>query len=89
MAKITEFKGYDGPLPEGLPLKPDVAPNPIIVDASTGAPVVYPGCHGVGVRAFIPQTTKRRRRTSDSFCFTSPHTSSSSPALTRQRNPTS
>ncbi len=58
MAKITEFKGYDGDLPDDLPSKPDVGPDPMIVDAANGVPVVYPGCHGVGVRVVHPVNEK-------------------------------
>lgn len=58
MAKITEFKGYDGDPPEGLPSKPEVGPDPMIVSASEGVPVVYPGCHGVGVRVVHPVNEK-------------------------------
>ncbi|MBK36799.1 MAG: hypothetical protein CME26_14890 [Gemmatimonadetes bacterium] len=59
MAKIREFKGYDAnDLPEGLPPKPEVAPDPVIVDASNGLPVVYPGCHGIGVRVVHPSNEK-------------------------------
>ena len=53
MAKITEFKGYQS---EALPTipKPEVAPDPMIVTVQEGVPVVYPNCHGVGVRVVHP-----------------------------------
>ena len=61
MAKITQFKGYDGPLPDDpayhVP-KPDVPPDPMIVNAQDGVPVKYPGCEGLGVRVVHPANPK-------------------------------
>ena len=60
MAKITEFKGYDGP-PTGPP-RPEKSPDPMIVNVADGVPVVYPGCHGVGVRVVHPANDKAPAR---------------------------
>lgn len=53
MAKITEFKGYDADRPPSIP-KPEVPPDPMIVNVQDGVPVVYPNCHGLGVRVVHP-----------------------------------
>ncbi len=53
MAKITQFKGYQGDEPPKIP-KPDVPPDPMIVTVQEGVPVSYPGCHGIGVRVVHP-----------------------------------
>ncbi len=53
MAKITEFKGYTGDKPPTIP-RPETPPDPMIVTVQDGVPVVYPGCHGVGVRVVHP-----------------------------------
>lgn len=53
MAKITEFKGYQSERPPTIP-KPDIPPDPLIVTVQDGVPVVYPECHGVGVRVVHP-----------------------------------
>lgn len=58
MAKITEFKGYAEGEEHPGPPKPDVAPDPMIVSAADGVPVVYPGCHGVGIRVVHPVNEK-------------------------------
>ncbi len=47
MAKITEFKSYQGDKPPTIP-KPDEPVDPMIVTVQDGVPVVYPGCHGAG-----------------------------------------
>ena len=59
MAKITQFKGYTDPNapPPKIP-KPAVPPEPMIVNAQDGVPVVYPGCHGLGVRVVHPVNPK-------------------------------
>lgn len=53
MAEITEFQGYASDHRPTIP-KPDVPPDPMIVTVQEGVPVVYPGCHGVGVRVVHP-----------------------------------
>ena len=54
MAKITHFKGYSGPLtPSSIP-KPSTPVDPIILTVQDGVPVVYPGCHALGVRVVHP-----------------------------------
>ena len=53
MAKITQFKGYTGEKPPTIP-KPEIPPDPMIVTVQEGVPVVYPGCHGLGVRVVHP-----------------------------------
>lgn len=53
MAKITTFQGYAGDKPPAVP-KPDEPVDPMIVTVQGGVPVVYPGCHGVGVRVVHP-----------------------------------
>tara|TARA_B100000749_G_scaffold151995_1_gene116764 strand:+ start:74 stop:496 length:423 start_codon:yes stop_codon:yes gene_type:complete len=53
MAKFTEFKGYQGDKPPTIP-KPETPPDPMIVTAQEGVPVVYPGCHGTAVRVVHP-----------------------------------
>src|SRR5512147_1556939 len=53
MAKITEFQGYQSDRPTTIP-KPDHPVDPRIVTVQDGVPVVYPGCHGVGVRVVHP-----------------------------------
>ncbi|HJP31306.1 MAG TPA: cupin domain-containing protein [Candidatus Latescibacteria bacterium] len=58
MAKITEFKGYDAGDEVPGPPKPDSSPDPMIVSAEDGVPVVYPGCHGLGVRVVHPVNEK-------------------------------
>ncbi|MFH1924006.1 MAG: cupin domain-containing protein [Planctomycetota bacterium] len=57
MAKITTFKGYEGDEPPKVP-KPDEPVDPRIVTVQDGVPVVYPGCHGVGVRVVHPANPK-------------------------------
>jgi len=57
MAKITTFKGYEGDEPPKVP-KPDEPVDPMIVTVQDGVPVVYPGCHGVGVRVVHPANPK-------------------------------
>jgi mannose-6-phosphate isomerase-like protein (cupin superfamily) len=57
MAKITEFKGYQGERKPTVP-KPDHPVDPMIVNVQDGVPVVYPGCHGVGVRVVHPVNPK-------------------------------
>ncbi len=56
MAKITEFKGYTSEDQAKIPdiPKPDTPPDPMIVNAQDGVPVVYPGCNGLGVRVVHP-----------------------------------
>src|SRR5687768_9638192 len=57
MAKITKFKGYDGPVPDhpGYKVpKPDVLPDPIILNVQGGVPVQYSDCAGLGVRVVHP-----------------------------------
>ncbi|SVC20144.1 uncharacterized protein METZ01_LOCUS272998, partial [marine metagenome] len=44
MAKITEFKGYAAGDEVPGPPKPESPPDPMIVSAQDGVPVVYPGC---------------------------------------------
>ncbi len=53
MAKITTFQGYQGDKPPTIP-KPETPPDPSIVTVQDGVPVVYPGCHGLGVRVVHP-----------------------------------
>ena len=57
MAKITEFKGYASDTPPSLP-KPEIPPDPVIVNVQDGVPVAYPDCHGVGVRVVHPVNPK-------------------------------
>jgi mannose-6-phosphate isomerase-like protein (cupin superfamily) len=57
MAKITEFKGYASDHEPTVP-KPETPPDPMIVTVQEGVPVVYPGCHGVGVRVVHPVNPK-------------------------------
>src|SRR5436190_18687682 len=57
MAKITQFKGYQGDKPPTIP-KPAVLPDPMIVTVQDGVPVVYPDCHGLGVRVVHPVNPK-------------------------------
>jgi len=57
MAKITTFRGYEGDEPPKVP-KPDEPVDPRIVTVQDGVPVVYPGCHGVGVRVVHPANPK-------------------------------
>jgi mannose-6-phosphate isomerase-like protein (cupin superfamily) len=57
MAKITEFKGYQGDRPQTIP-RPETSPDPMIVTVQDGVPVVYPNCHGVGVRVVHPVNPK-------------------------------
>lgn len=58
MAEITQFKGYtsEDQMPD-VP-KPETPPDPMIVSDQDGVPVVYPGCHGVGVRVVHPVNPK-------------------------------
>jgi quercetin dioxygenase-like cupin family protein len=58
VAKITQFKGYsnESEMPD-IP-KPETPPDPMIVSAHEGVPVVYAGCHGVGVRVVHPVNPK-------------------------------
>jgi mannose-6-phosphate isomerase-like protein (cupin superfamily) len=53
MAEFTQFKGYPKDYTPTIP-KPDVSPDPVILNVQQGVPVVYPGCHGVGVRVVHP-----------------------------------
>lgn len=53
MAKITQFKGYQGDKPPTIP-KPAEPVDPMIVTVQEGVPVVYPNCHGLGVRVVHP-----------------------------------
>jgi mannose-6-phosphate isomerase-like protein (cupin superfamily) len=53
MAEITAFKSYQTGEPPKIP-KPDKPVDPMIVTVQDGVPVVYPGCHGVGVRVVHP-----------------------------------
>ncbi len=55
MAKITDFKGYEGEPP--IP-KPDELVKPNIVTAQDGVPVRYSGCDGIGVRIVHPANPK-------------------------------
>ena len=55
MAKITEFKGYQGEPPIKKP-KRKVKPNVVFV--KDGVPVKYRGCDGVGVRVVHPANPK-------------------------------
>ena len=58
MAKITQFKGYSGPAkPSSIP-KPSTPVDPIILTVQDGVPVVYPGCHALGVRVVHPANPK-------------------------------
>jgi mannose-6-phosphate isomerase-like protein (cupin superfamily) len=57
MAKITTFKGYQGDKPPTIP-KPDKPIDPMIVNVQDGVPVIYPGCHGLGVRVVHPVNPK-------------------------------
>jgi mannose-6-phosphate isomerase-like protein (cupin superfamily) len=57
MAKIAEFKGYQGGKPPTIP-RPDKPVDPMIVTVQDGVPVVYPGCHGLGVRVVHPVNPK-------------------------------
>ncbi len=57
MAKITEFRGYQGERPPTTP-RPDTPVDPMIVTVQDGVPVVYPNCHGVGVRVVHPVNPK-------------------------------
>jgi mannose-6-phosphate isomerase-like protein (cupin superfamily) len=57
MAAITQFKGYQGDKPPKIP-KPAMPVDPMIVNVQEGVPVVYPGCHGVGVRVVHPVNPK-------------------------------
>ena len=57
MAKITTFKSYQGDKPPTT-AKPDKPVDPMIVNVQDGVPVVYPGCHGLGVRVVHPVNPK-------------------------------
>lgn len=57
MAKITVFQGYQPDRPPTVP-KPERSPDPMIVTVQDGVPVVYPGCHGLGVRVVHPVNPK-------------------------------
>ena len=57
MAKITHFKGYQDNRPPTIP-KPAHAVDPLVVTVQDGVPVVYPQCHGVGVRVVHPVNPK-------------------------------
>src|SRR5882724_5358064 len=57
MAAITQFKGYSGGKPPKIP-KPEQPVDPMIVNVQDGVPVVYPGCHGLGVRIVHPVNPK-------------------------------
>jgi mannose-6-phosphate isomerase-like protein (cupin superfamily) len=62
MAKITQFKGYDGPAPAFLPPKPSTPVDPVILTVQDGVPVAYPDCHGLGVRVVHPANPKAPAR---------------------------
>jgi mannose-6-phosphate isomerase-like protein (cupin superfamily) len=53
MAKITEFQGYASDRAPAIP-RPQTPPDPMILTVQEGVPVVYSGCHGVGVRVVHP-----------------------------------
>lgn len=53
MATMTKFQGYQNDKPPTIP-KPETSPDPMIVTVQEGVPVVYPDCHGVGVRVVHP-----------------------------------
>ncbi len=53
MATITEFKGYQSDAPPTI-ARPETPPDPMIVTVQEGVPVVYPNCHGLGVRVVHP-----------------------------------
>ncbi len=57
MAKITQFKSYQGDQPPLIP-KPDQPPDPVILTVQDGVPVAYPNCHGLGVRVVHPVNPK-------------------------------
>ena len=57
MAEITYFKDYQTNKPPTIP-KPQEPVDPIIVTAQDGVPVVYPNCHGLGVRVVHPANSK-------------------------------
>jgi len=61
MAKITQFNGYTQQaldLPGYTTPKPDILPDPVIVNVQDGIPVQYPGCAGLGVRVVHPVNAK-------------------------------
>ena len=53
MAEFTQFKGYPKDYAPKVP-KPAVSPEPVVLNAQQGVPVVYPGCYGVGIRVVHP-----------------------------------
>ena len=55
MAKITQFRGYQGEPP--IP-KPSEKVLPNVVTVQDGVPVKYPGCDGIGVRVVHPSNRK-------------------------------
>ncbi len=55
MAKINQFKGYEGEPPIPKP-KGQVRAN--VVTVQDGVPVKYPGCDGIGVRVVHPANPK-------------------------------
>ena len=57
MAKITQFKSYQGDQPPLIP-NPDQPPDPVILTVQDGVPVAYPNCHGLGVRVVHPVNPK-------------------------------
>jgi mannose-6-phosphate isomerase-like protein (cupin superfamily) len=57
MAQITHFKGYGTAKPPVIP-KPAEPVDPMILNVQDGVPVVYPNCHGVGVRVVHPVNPK-------------------------------
>ena len=57
MAKITVFQGYQGEAEPAVP-RPEQPIDPMIVNVQDGVPVVYPGCHGLGVRVVHPVNPK-------------------------------
>ena len=69
MAKMTEFKGYQGDAPPTIP-KPETPPDPMIVTVQEGVPVVYPDCHGVGVRVVHPVNPNAPAKKISVYCFT-------------------
>jgi len=53
MARITQFTGYGADHTPTVP-RPEVPPDPMIVNVQDGVPVAYPNCHGLGVRVVHP-----------------------------------
>ena len=57
MAKITRFQSYQTGAPPKIP-RPDKPVDPMFVNVQQGVPVVYPKCHGLGVRVVHPVNPK-------------------------------